>query len=190
MDKKTLRKEILLKRSSISKDMLITKSDLIAKHLFNTDFYKASKYIMTYIDFRNEVKTEEIIKKSLAYEKNIIIPISVVKTRELILSKLLDYDNELEAGTYGILEPKPQFIRKVAHKVIDLVLIPGVAFDKRGFRIGYGAGYYDRFLKKLDKSVPKVALAFDLQLVSHVEEGKYDIAVDYIITESGIIRCK
>lgn len=190
MDKNFMRKEVLHKRSSMTNDEIASKSSQIAQHLFNSDFYKSSKCIMAYLDFRNEVRTEDIIKKSLANNKDIIVPISVVKTRELILSKLYDYDSELETGTYGILEPKKQFIRKVSHEAIDLVLIPGVAFDKRGFRVGYGAGYYDRFLSKLDNSIPKVALAFELQLVSHVNEGKYDIAVDYIVTENGIIKCR
>ena len=185
-----MRKEILQKRKSMHNDDVISKSNQVAKHLFNTDFYKKSKCIMAYIDFRNEVKTEWIIKNSLSSKKDIIIPISVVETKNLILSKLQDYDSELEPGAYGILEPKKQFIRESSPDSIDLILIPGVAFDKRGYRIGYGAGYYDRFLNKIDNSVPKVALAFNLQLVPHVFEGKYDVAVDYIITEDGIINCK
>lgn len=189
MDKNSTRKEILHNRKSMQSDEVIAKSEQITQYLFESDFYKNSNCIMGYIDFRNEVKTEEIIKRSLSNNKDIIIPISVVETKELILSKLLDYDNELESGTYGILEPKKQFIRKSSPHSIDLVLIPGVAFDRRGYRIGYGAGYYDRFLNKIDDSVPKVALAFNLQIVSHVDEGIYDVPVDYIITEDGVINC-
>ncbi len=185
-----MRKKILENRKAINDKELNEKSQKIINHLYETDFYKEAKCIMAYIDFRNEVKTEEFIKKTLSENKKVIIPISVPKTRELILSELRDFDNELIKGTYGILEPKEDFIRKTDFNNIDLVLVPGVAFDKRGFRIGYGAGYYDRFLSKLDESVPKVALAFDLQMVPKVEEGPYDIAVDYIITESGIIECK
>ncbi len=190
MDKNSIRKEVLKNRKSMNSVDVIEKSNKITEHLFSTDFYKKSSCIMAYIDFRNEVKTEKIIKSSLINNKDIIIPISVVETKQLILSKLFDYDNELEAGTYGILEPKKQFIRESSPDSIDLVLIPGVAFDRRGFRIGYGAGYYDRFLSKLDSSVPKVALAFNLQLVSYAHEGQYDIPVDYIITEDGVIKCK
>lgn len=188
MNKRTLRSEILNKRKSLSKDDVNGKSSAISKLLFSTDEYRSSKYIMCYIDFRNEVRTEEIIRTALKEGKNIIIPISVVETRQLILSQLLDYDKELEAGTYGILEPKKEFIREVNPELIDLVLMPGVAFDRRGYRIGYGGGYYDRFLTKIDKSVPKIALAFDLQMVPHVVEGRYDIAVDYIITEKEIVK--
>lgn len=190
MNKKILRQELLKKRSSLTIDEVVDKSADIAELLFSTDFYKKSKYIMCYIDFRNEVKTEEIIRTSLENGKKIIIPISVVKTRQLILSQLLDYDKELESGTYGILEPKKEFIRRVSPELIDLVLVPGVAFDRRGYRIGYGGGYYDRFLPKVKRSTPKVALAFDIQMVEYVKKGRYDIPMDYIITEKEIIKCK
>ncbi|WP_352418682.1 5-formyltetrahydrofolate cyclo-ligase [Proteiniborus sp.] len=188
MDKRTLRSEILNKRKALSKEEVINKSSDISSLLFSTEQYKNSKYIMCYIDFRNEVRTEEIIKSALNEGKNIIIPISVVETKQLILSQLMDYDKELEAGTYGILEPKKEFIREVNPELIDLVLMPGVAFDRRGYRIGYGGGYYDRFLTKIDDPVPKIALAFELQMVPHVREGRYDLPVDYIITEKEIIK--
>lgn len=188
MDKRTLRSEILNKRKSLSIEEVITKSSAISSLLFSTEQYKNSKYIMCYVDFKNEVRTEEIIKTAIDEGKNIIIPISVVETRQLILSQLLDYDKELESSTYGILEPKKEFIREVNPELIDLVLMPGVAFDRRGYRIGYGGGYYDRFLTRIDDSVPKIALAFDLQMVPYVRKGRYDIPVDYIITEKEIIK--
>lgn len=188
MDKRTLRSDMLKKRKSLSQVALLEKSSSISELLFSTEQYKNSRYIMCYIDFRNEVKTEEIIRTALKDSKNIIIPISVVKTRQLILSQLYDFDKELEAGTYGILEPKKEYIREVKPELIDLVIMPGVTFDRRGYRIGYGGGYYDRFLAGIHKSVPKIALAFDLQMVPHVKKGRYDIPVDYIITESEIIK--
>ncbi|WP_202708432.1 5-formyltetrahydrofolate cyclo-ligase [Sporosalibacterium faouarense] len=189
MDKNSLRKDILDKRKGLSKDELELKSEKIKKLLLSSKFYQNPQSIMVYIDFRNEVKTEGIIKESLKVDKDIILPISIVETRELLLSKLMDYDKELSPGSYGILEPKQEFIREVKHDVIDLVLVPGVAFDRRGYRIGYGGGYYDRFLSKLDKSVPKVALAFNVQMVDYAYEDDHDIPVDYIITENEIIEC-
>ncbi|MFA5524416.1 MAG: 5-formyltetrahydrofolate cyclo-ligase [Tissierellales bacterium] len=188
MDKRTLRSEILNRRKVLSKKQVITKSSAISSQLFSTEQYKNSKYIMCYIDFRNEVRTEGIIKTALKEDKNIIIPISVVETKQLILSQLLDYDKELESGTYGILEPKKEFIRVVNPELVDLVIMPGVAFDRRGYRIGYGGGYYDRFLTRINDSVPKIALAFELQMVPYVRKGRYDLPVDYIITESEVIK--
>lgn len=187
--KQKLRKEILNSRVSIPKDEVDKKSEEITQHLLESDFYKNSKVIMAYIDFRNEVKTESFIKKAVEDGKRVVIPISLVETRQLLLSEIIDYDNELTPGAYGILEPKPEFIREVDPQLVDLVLVPGVAFDNRGYRIGYGAGYYDRFLERVRKETNKVALAFDLQIVEHAHEDSHDFPVQYILTESGKITC-
>lgn len=188
--KKVLRKEILDARKSMDPLDVSSKSDSIMASLLETDFYRGSSVIMAYIDFRNEVQTERLIKKAVADGKRVVVPISVVETRQLILSEIIDYDNELESGAYGILEPKPEFIREVDPLLIDLVLVPGVAFDKSGFRIGYGAGYYDRFLERVRPSIPKVALAFELQMVEDACPDEHDFPVEYVITEDTVITCK
>lgn len=174
----------------MSKEELEFKSKSICDYLFNSDDYRNSSVIMAYIDFRNEVQTESLIKKALSDGKKVVIPISVVDTKQLILSELIDYDEELESGAYGILEPKEEFVRETDAKLVDLVLIPGVAFDKKGYRIGYGAGYYDRFLERVRPEIPKLALGFDLQMVEHAYPDAHDFPVDSVITESGVINCK
>lgn len=189
MNKSILRKRILKSRQILSNEELISKSKKVTKLLFSTPYYRQARNIMCYVDFRNEVKTEYIIKESLRNNKKTIIPISIVKTKELLLSELRDYDNELSPGSYNILEPKQEFIREVYPDVIDLVLVPGVAFDIEGHRLGYGGGYYDRFLSQLHKSVPKIALAFDLQIVNNITADPHDISMDYIITENTIVDC-
>lgn len=188
--KKILRKEILEARKSMDPVDVSSKSDSIADALFGSEFYRDSKVIMAYIDFRNEVKTKRFIKQAVADGKRVVIPISVVETRQLILSEIIDYDNELESGAYGILEPKPEFIREVDPLEVDLVLVPGVAFDEKGYRIGYGAGYYDRFLERVRPSIPKVALAFELQMVEDACPDEHDFPVEYVVTESRLICCK
>lgn len=189
MDKNELRRKVLNKRKELSNRDIVCLSNKIIDLLINTTLYKNANYIMAYIDFRNEVKTEKLIKKSLEIGKKIIIPISLTESRELLLSELKDYDNELTTGAYGILEPKKEYIREVAPEILDLIIVPGVVFDKRGYRIGYGGGYYDRFLLNINKSVPKVALAFNFQIVEKINEEKHDIPVDYIITDKNIIKC-
>ncbi len=187
--KNEIRKKVLDARKSMNIDDVQSKSDTITDYLINSDFYKNSKVIMAYIDFRNEVMTEKLIKQAIADGKRVVIPISIVETRQLLLSEIIDYDNELSPGAYGILEPKSEFIREVDPLLVDLVLVPGVAFDNRGYRIGYGAGYYDRFLERVRKETEKVALAFDLQMVEHAHEDSHDFPVQYVVTESGIIEC-
>lgn len=190
MSKVSVRKSTLDARKGISAEELVKNSEMATENFLNTDIYKQANTIMAYIDFRNEVKTEQIIKTAIADGKRVVIPISVVETRQLILSELINYDIELEQGAYGILEPKPEYIRETDPKIIDVVLIPGVAFDERGFRVGYGAGYYDRFLERVRPDAKKVALAFEMQMVEHAFEDDHDVPVDTIITEKRTITCK
>ena len=189
MSKENVRKETLAARKAISIEDLVIKSDGIKEKLLSTELYKNANTIMAYIDFRNEVLTEKIIKTAIADGKRIVIPISVVETRQLILSELINYDTELEAGAYGILEPKAEYIRETDPKLVDLVLIPGVAFDERGFRVGYGAGYYDRFLEKVRPDTAKIALSLELQMVEYAHEDSHDVPVDIVLTEDRIIKC-
>lgn len=189
MSKEKIRKEILSARRAINTEELVKKSNIATEKLLSTNLYKNANTIMAYIDFRNEVQTEKIIKTAIADGKKVVIPISIVKTRQLILSELINYDSELESGAYGILEPKKEYLRETNPETVDLVLIPGVAFDKRGYRIGYGAGYYDRFLEKVRKDTSKIALAFEMQMVDHAYEDNHDIPVDMIVTESRILEC-
>ncbi|TCO73130.1 5-formyltetrahydrofolate cyclo-ligase [Marinisporobacter balticus] len=188
--KKNIRQEILKKREVLSLDQVDAKSQTIFHQLTTLDFYKSAKTVMIYIDFRNEVKTHCIIEDLLKSNKNVIIPISVPTTKEMILSQLLDPKEELVKGTYGILEPKERYIRKVDPAILDLIIIPGVAFDRKGYRIGYGGGYYDRFLDKISEATPSIALSFDLQIVDKVPNDSFDYPVDYIITETQILTCK
>lgn len=188
MSKKSIRNIILSKRKTMSENEVISKSNRIIKTFMDSDFYKSSKVIMTYVDFRNEVKTNDLIIQSLPY-KRIIVPKTVPETKELILSELKDFELDLDIGEYGVLEPSKDSIRVVSHDIIDLILVPGSVFDVKGNRIGYGAGYYDRFFSKLDKSIPKIALAYDFQIVDKLTPDNYDVPMDYIITESRIIDC-
>lgn len=189
MSKERIRKETLEKRKSMFSEELIEKSDFVTEKLLSTDLYRNANTIMAYIDFRNEVQTEKIIKTAIADGKRIVIPISIVETRQLLLSEIINYDTELESGAYGILEPKKEYIRETDAKLVDMVLIPGVAFDERGFRVGYGAGYYDRFLERVRDDASKIALAFELQIVDYAFEDSHDVPVDMIVTESRIIKC-
>ncbi|WZL72156.1 5-formyltetrahydrofolate cyclo-ligase [Clostridiaceae bacterium 35-E11] len=188
--KKDIRQQILHVRKQLTPQAQTEKSKMIFNQLKEFKLYKTAENIMVYIDFRNEVKTDSIIADLISSNKKVIIPICVPKTKDLILSQLLDPSKELEKSTFGVLEPKKEYIRKVDPASIDLVIVPGVAFDRQGYRIGYGAGYYDRFFEKLPKPVPSIAIAFDLQMIPKVPADDFDYPVDYIITETETITCK
>ena len=186
--KKEQREKVLGYRNRLTDKELLKKSLEVKKKLFELEKFIQADLIMFYIDFRKEVKTEFMIKEALNLGKRVVVPISQVEDRSLLLSELKDYDKELELGTYDILEPKEEYIRPVEYEELDMVLVPGVAFDEELNRLGYGGGYYDRFSAKLADEVDRVALAFEIQIVEEVVTGEYDLPVDKILTEERIIE--
>lgn len=186
--KKTIRNEVLEKRGKLSKNDHKNFSKDINNSIYNSSYYKDAETIMTFVSFLDEVDTHEFIKESIANGKRIVVPITIPETKELRPSQVNDF-SELEPGYYNILSPKEEFIRLVDPKEIDLVIVPGVAFDRSGYRVGYGGGYYDRFLSKIP-NVVKIAIAFHLQLIDKAPKEHFDIPVDYIVTEKEVISCK
>ncbi|MDD3297783.1 MAG: 5-formyltetrahydrofolate cyclo-ligase, partial [Firmicutes bacterium] len=152
--KQRIREEILGMRREIPHSQREEYSRSIFQRLIGLDLFKASQNIMAYVAFRNEVETLPVIRYCLSEGKRVHIPVSVPKTRELLLSELKDPERDLRPGTYGVPEPAPENIRPFPKEDLDLILVPGVAYDEKGFRIGYGAGYYDRFLDGLTRVVP------------------------------------
>lgn len=187
--KQSLRKEILARRNSIAHQQLVKASEQIKQQLFQCDFFKKAKTVMAYMDFRNEVMTKDIIQKGIVDGKQMCIPVCNKEIVTITPSLLKDFDADLQTGTWGILEPKPEKMRPIEPKNIDLVIVPGVAFDPKGNRLGYGAGYYDRFLSKTNWQTIFVALAFQLQIVADAFPDTHDVPVHFIITEKELIDC-
>lgn len=186
--KKLLRREMLDKLSKMDEKKHKKYSQIIVNRFINSSFYKEAKTIMSFVSFGHEINTHDLIKNSLLQGKKILVPITIPEKRELKVSQLKDFD-ELELGHYNILTPKDEYIRLRDPLDIDLIIVPGLAFDKKGFRVGYGGGYYDRFLAQLPQ-VTKISLAFHMQTLPQLPRENFDIPVDYIYTERGIIECK
>ncbi|MDI6826440.1 MAG: 5-formyltetrahydrofolate cyclo-ligase [Candidatus Aenigmarchaeota archaeon] len=189
MEKEDIRKKILSLRDSLTEEEMRSKSGLIQKRLFNLPEFKKARTIFFYVSTRNEVKTERMIKSALNLGKRVVVPISDVKERKLILSELKDFDKELEPGAFNILEPKREFFRPVLSEEVDFIIVPGIAFDKNGDRIGYGMGFYDKFLSSLKKRVPTVGLAYEFQMVDDIPVDDKDVTVDKVLTEERTIEC-
>ena len=181
--KNQFKESILEKRNSLSREEIMEKSNKIKINLFSLGIYKKSKTAMFFVSFNSEVHTHEMIKESLK-NKTVILP--KVEQHEIEPSVVIDFDN-LIPGKFGVLEPIEAM--KIAHKNIDLVLVPGIVFDKEGHRVGYGFGYYDKFLRKVPKAV-KIGLAFDFQLVDKIPKETHDVPVDVIVTEERVIECR
>ena len=187
--KQKLKDEIFKKRKTLSKSEIKEKSTIIRKKLNSMPEFKKSKNILTYVSFNNEVDTINIIKDLLIKnEKNVLVPY-VDKGKLIQISKINSFD-DLEPKIFGILEPKKNKIKKIEINKLDLVIVPGIAFDKNGHRIGYGYGYYDKFLGKLNKNAIKIGLCFEFQIVDKIPQEKHDVPMDFIVTEKRVVKCK
>jgi len=188
MNKEEIRRKILKKRLSLSPEDIRDKSRQVFLNLTETVEYRNSQNIMFYVATRSEVQTEEMIKMSIKMGKNIFVPIILPECINLTPSKIFDFDTELEKGKKGIFEPKKEYYRLFPPENIDLIIVPGIAFDLSGNRIGRGFGYYDNFLRKVRSSAKIIALAFEMQIVKKIITDKNDILVHKIITEKRIIN--
>ncbi len=188
--KEELRKKILLKRNQLESDEVDRLSQGIVSKFTALKTYQQAGNVMLYLDFRNEVKTGPLIEKMLQDKKQVLIPVTDPSDYSLIVSELIDPQKDLFPSKFGMMEPNKDTLRPVDPNIIDLVLVPGLVFDKNGYRIGFGAGYYDRFLPTLDPHVPLVSLAYELQIVDVVPKEPHDVPVHMIVTEQRIIQCR
>ncbi|MHA1270249.1 MAG: 5-formyltetrahydrofolate cyclo-ligase [Candidatus Helarchaeota archaeon] len=177
------------KRNNLTFDLITKKSHKIFQLLIKHPEYIKAKKLIIYCSKDYEVQTEKIIKYSLTNGKRVIVPITNQKKRILEFSEIKDFDKELEISTFNIPEPKKEFIRYVNIDDIQLVIIPGLGFDQEGGRLGYGFGYFDRFLNSLKNPVLIIGLAFELQLVDRLPLSTHDVKVNFIITENRVINC-
>ena len=147
--------------------------------------YATADTVMFYIDVRSEVRTRHDLQLALESGKTIVVPWCNV-AGELELFRLASMD-ELETGMYRILEPRQELRglpeKQVAVAELDLIMVPGVAFDRRGGRMGHGKGYYDKLLQHARPDTPLVALAFECQLFDEIPVAAHDIFMDRIITD-------
>lgn len=153
--------------------------------------YQAAKTVMWYVDAGSEVRTRHTLPDALTHGKRVVVPWCVVETNELELFWLEDM-TELVEGAYKILEPRDD-LRHLPTKTVrpgelDLVMVPGTAFDPRGGRMGQGKGYYDRLLAHARPDAPLVALAFDCQIFDEIPVAAHDVFMDQVLTESRVIR--
>ena len=184
--KSNIRKDILYKRNSISQSEIVSTSKIINDRVISSKEYQISQTIGAYYPIGSEVKTFDIIRHSIENKKNIALP-RVIDSTEIKFFKVIEDKFEqikFTKGKYGIYENSTS--NTIINK-IDLLIIPGIAFDMNGNRIGYGKGYYDRYLS-LGNANCIMGLAYETQIVNNIPNNEHDIPVDFIITEKRIIR--
>ena len=166
---------------------LSEKNELIKNRLFEFANFQESKIVLLYVTNSYEVNTANILKECFNSEKIVVLPVFDTKKRDMKLMKADNYISDLKIGPRGILEPVAGKCKIVPVELIDIAIIPGIALDEKGGRIGSGEGYYDRLIPRLSVTTRKVALAYEDQIIKQVPTEAHDRHVDIIITEKRII---
>lgn len=179
--KQKLRAEILKKLHSISKEEKARKVKALKKKLFSLKEFKKAKCVMFYVSKHYEVDTHEMIDETIAMGKKVVVPITLKEEKLLKLSELKDRKKELIKGHFGIHQPGEGHIRPVPLEEVDVMVVPGLAFDRGGHRLGHGGGYYDRFLEKAPPTIFTVGLAFDFQVMDKLPTHDTDIPIDKVL---------
>jgi len=184
--KAQLRKIILKRRNELTATEVEQKSAAIASKLFNLDFFKEAKTVMFYCSMPGEVDTKSMIRKALNLGKRVFLPCINEKSKTLKALEFNVSSDVLEKGPYGIYQPKQNAKKRSAVKHFDIVFVPAIAFDESGYRIGFGHGYYDRFLATNNFAV-SVGLAYSFAVVEFVPREYFDVSVNVLLTEEKVV---
>lgn len=178
--KKEVRKEILEKLNNQAREEALRKSEIIKKKLFSLPEFKKAKIVMLYASREDEVETHRMIEEAVEAGKIVALP-RCASAKGILPKEIKNANTDLEKGTYGIYEPR-ETQKDIRSEEIDLIVVPGVAFDRKNRRLGRGKGYYDRFLAQLPRDKVTVGLAFDIQIVENLPHDSDDRPVSKIIT--------
>lgn len=191
MKRKHIRKERLAERNLLDAEQRRGRSEEIQARLLKLPMIRDAGHLFIYVHFRSEVQTLALIEQCLAQGKTVSVPVTLPDASRLLAVQLTDPAKQLEPGCFGIPEPAAELIARarVDPTKIDVVLVPGSVFDPCGGRLGYGGGYYDRFLTQDAPQARRVGLAYAVQLVEQVPMEAHDQYMDMIITEQQVSTC-
>ena len=182
MTKGQLRRQLLRQLQQQKEDVRNQQSEAIRRKVFRLTAFRQARTVCCYVALPHEVQTWRMIDAMLKNGKRVVVPMVKPRSKRLQLSELRDPDTELARGAFGVWEPRPDAVRPVPAREVDLVLVPGLAFDRAGHRLGHGHGYFDRFLARLPRKTPTVGLAFRLQVLDRLPTSAHDQAVQAILT--------
>lgn len=186
-DKTLLRTQVKEELSKLSDPLYEDFSGQIATRLYNDEDWKQAGMIGVTISRRPEVDTLQIIRKAWEQGKQVVVPKCFPKAKKMTFYSISEF-SQLTSTFFGLSEPIEAVTQKVASEQIDLLIVPGLAYTKNGYRIGFGGGYYDRYLANFTGKT--VSLAFDLQIIPDFTVEQHDIPVAKIITTEKVILCK
>lgn len=187
-----LRSLKLAERDNLPAGIRFDASTRICSELFRLDQVRDAQTVFVYMHFRSEVQTDEFISNCLRLGKTVTIPYTVVNERRLMAVRVTDLERNIEPGSYGIPEPVAPLLQTAVLDPghVDIAVIPGSVFDRYGGRLGYGGGYYDRFLVYDAARAFRIGLAFDIQVVEKVPVQSHDQLMDLVVTEKHIYDCR
>ena len=187
MDKEYIRQIMLRRRDGLSRNEVKDLSDKIEINLFSWKKFLSCNYILYYLSFGNEVRTDAMIERSLSLGKKVYVPRIVKSAGKLEICEIENLDKGFVLNSLGIREPCGINLKTISSNKIDAVVTPGLAFDSSGCRIGFGGGYYDKlFLELTDKSL-RIGVAYDFQRVGSLYQDPWDKKVEKVITEKNTL---
>ena len=181
--KRAMRQRVLQARDALPEAARAAASSAIAERIGRRPDFGAARAILVTLPFRNEWDTRVLVRAAFGAGKTVTAPRVDNASRMLELYAIADPDRDVVLSAQGIPEPASH-CAQIPRDAIDFVVVPGIAFDRHGHRLGYGGGYYDRLLPLLSPRAARVAGAFDLQIVPQVPVGPNDIGIDAIVTEA------
>ena len=182
MSKELLRKEMRALRDGFSDEYIEACSRKITAAFMESDIYKSSGAVMIYLSIGSEVRTDALLKK--IFEDGKVCAVPVVRGKEIKISRFYK-DGALVRSAFGI--PEPEFPEYCGISGIDVIVIPALAYDARGYRIGYGGGYYDRLLSRVGSDIALVGFCYDKLIVDNIDYQPHDIKTEIVISDKRMI---
>jgi len=189
VEKEQFRRYILRLRDRQSTRDIEQKSMEIMDQVLHVNEYVRARGIACYVSKDSEVDTRRLIRKALDGQRRVLVPVVKKGDIDLFFSEIKDLGKELAPGSFNIPEPRPEYLRPESLDAVDVLLVPGIVWDKEGYRLGWGRGYFDRVLKTLPEHVRSIGLSFNLQFVNRVPRDQFDLPVNTVVTESRVVRC-
>lgn len=185
--KQELRVELLARRRKLDKNFIVTESDNMAEVLYASPYYQQANIIMLFLSMPDEPQMMKIIEHTWRLGKTVCVP-HMREKFGFMDAAIIESKQGLVRGRFNLLVPDPTDLKLVDPELIDVIIVPAVAYDYKGNRLGMGAGYYDRFIPQASKAICMGAI-WSSQIIDNVPADQYDRPVHYLLKENGIIQC-
>jgi 5-formyltetrahydrofolate cyclo-ligase len=188
--KNSLRQEVLAKRDAISQATRQAYTVDLLVNISSLPEWKKANTVLLYLGIKTEFDPTPLVEAALSMEKTVVLPRILKAENRLEIRQIQSLDQDLVSGVWGLREPDPSSCPEIEPAKLDFVLVPGVAFDLQGNRMGYGAGFYDRLLSDQRLVAPRISAFFSEQLVDQVPHEAHDLPVDIMVMPRQILRAR